>query len=107
MMNIKWMIIPAIFFCWKPVYAQDDEIIDVRNVSKITILNPGLSYEMRVGKHQTLYGQVCMNVSAYYSYSSSLGTTSGVNLDPAATLQYRFYYNPMTRFEKGRRTEMN
>jgi len=107
MLKIKWMIIPAIFFCSKPAYSQDEEIVDVRNVSKVTIFNPGVSYELKIGKRQTLYAQAFMNVTAYYSYSSALGTQSGVNLHPAATLQYRYYYNSMTRYEKGRRTEMN
>ena len=106
-MNIKWLIILSILFCSKPSYSQSDKDIDVRNVSKVTILNPGLSYELRIGQQQTLYGQACMNILAYYSYSSSLGTNSGVNLDPAAVLQYRFYYNAMKRSEKGKRTEMN
>lgn len=106
-MNIKWMIIPAIFFCWNPAYSQDDEIIDVRNITKVTILNPGLSYELRIGKLQTLYAQAFMSVSGYYSYSSSFGTQYDVNLHPSATLQYRFYYNSKTRYEKGKRTQMN
>lgn len=81
--------------------------VDVTNVAKVTILNPGLSYETRVGKFQTVYGQAFMNLSASYSYSSNLGSSSEFYFDPAATLQYRFYYNGGKRMEMEKRTEMN
>jgi hypothetical protein len=80
---------------------------DVTNVAKVTVLNPGLSYETRVGKFQTVYGQAFMNISASYSYSSSMGSSSEFYFDPAATLQYRYYYNGMKRMEREKRTAMN
>jgi hypothetical protein len=87
-------------------FCQDDEI-DVSNVAKVTILNPGLSYEARIAKFQTVYVQGFMNMSGYFSYSDALGTESKFYFDPAADLQYRFYYNGMKRFEMEKRTEMN
>jgi hypothetical protein len=90
--------------CFLAASSQD---FDATNVAKVTILNPGLSYETRVGRFQTVYGQAFMNVSAYYSYSSSMGSSSEFYLDPAATLQYRYYYNGMKRMEMEKRTEMN
>src|SRR5215213_6679834 len=86
--------------------AGSSQDVDV-SVAKVTILNPGLSYETRIGKFQTVYGQAFMNVSASYSYSSSMGSNSKFYFDPAVTLQYRYYYNGMKRMEMERRTEMN
>jgi hypothetical protein len=86
-------------------FAQKDP--DVTNVTKVTILNPGLSYETRVAKFQTIYGQVFGNTSAYFSSSSTFGTDYGIYFDPAVTVQYRYYYNGYRRMEREKRTEMN
>ena len=80
---------------------------DVTNVTKLTLLNPGISYETRIGRFQTIYGQVFANTSAYFSASSTFGTNYGIYFDPAATLQYRYYYNAYRRTEKEKRTAMN
>ena len=48
-----------------------------------------------------------MSTSIYFSYSSSLGTNSGIDLYPALSLQYRYYHNSTKRNAKGKRTEMN
>jgi hypothetical protein len=87
-------------------FSQDNKT-DVTNVTKVTIINPGVSYETRIAKFQTIYLQGFMNTSGYFSYSSSFGTESAFYFDPAAALQYRFYYNGMKRFEIEKRTEMN
>lgn len=80
---------------------------DVTNVSRLTILSPGLSYEHRIGKLQTLKVSAFMAASFGYSYSSSLGSEAYLYLDPAISLEYRYYYNFRQRSEKGKRTEMN
>lgn len=87
-------------------FSQDIQV-DVTNVTKVTILNPGISYEAKIGKFQTVYAQGFMSVSGYFSYSDALGADSKFYFDPAADLQYRFYYNGMKRFEMEKRTEMN
>ena len=96
------------FFCGIVLtgFAQENET-DVTNVTKVTILNPGVSYEARVGKFQTVYAQAFMSASGYFSYSDAMGVDSKFYFDPAADLQYRFYYNGMKRFEMEKRTEMN
>ena len=86
---------------------SQQEDVDVTNVTKITILNPGISHESRVAKFQTVYVQGFMNTSGYFSYSDALGTESKFYFDPAADVQYRYYYNGMKRFEMEKRTEMN
>jgi len=88
-------------------YSQKDINTDIRNVTKITFLNPGVSYEKKIGKLQSLYAQAFLSTSIYLGYSSSLGSTSGINIYPALALQYRYYYNAARRKAKGKRTEMN
>lgn len=80
---------------------------NVTNVTKATIISPGLSYELRVGQFQTLYAQAFMAPSFGISWSDALGTNSFFYLDPAVTLQYRYYYNYRIRSENGKRTAMN
>lgn len=87
--------------------AKAQENSDVTNVTKITVLNPGLSYEHRVGKFQTLKLSGMMAVSFGYSYSSSMGSNAFFYMDPAAVLAYRYYYNFRNRESRGKRTAMN
>jgi hypothetical protein len=88
-------------------FAQDDQPADITDVSKVTFVNPGFSYEKRVGRLQSLLGHAYISPSIYLGYSSSLGNMSSIYFDPAVALQYRYYYNSRKRSEKGKRTEMN
>ena len=88
-------------------FSQEKDASVVTTVIKVTILNPGFSYEQAVGKTQTIYGQAFLNVSGYYSYSSSLGTSSAIYLDPAFTIQYRHYYNAAKREKREKRVAFN
>lgn len=80
---------------------------DVENITRLTVLSPGISHEHRIGKFQTLYGHALMNISAYYSYSDYFGSQSDVSLDPGFVVQYRYYYNAKKRSAKGKRIEKN
>ena len=106
-MQLKTLII--LFFlatstyCFSQVKLQTD-IVDI---TKVTFLNPGISYEKRIGKFQSIVGKTFMNTSVSIGYSSSLGNRSSINFDPALTFQYRYYYNFDKRQAKGKRTEMN
>jgi Protein of unknown function (DUF3575) len=97
----------CLLFIVLPALTGISQDLGVTNVAKITILNPGFGYEMKTGKFQTLFFQAFMNTSAYAEYSSYFGYESSFYFDPAATAQYRFYYNAGQRFDKGKRTEMN
>ena len=88
-------------------FAQQDPTPEVTNVTKATFLNPGISYEKALGQRQTFYAQAFLNTSAYFSFSSALGTSAGVRFDPALTAQYRYYYNLAKRQEAGKRSELN
>ena len=88
-------------------FAQEKLQTDIVNITKATFLNPGISYEKRVAKFQSIIGQAFMNTSISIGYSSSLGNTSSIRFDPALSFQYRYYYNYEGRQKKGKRTEMN
>ena len=88
-------------------FSQDKSQSDVTDVTKATFFNPGVSYEKRIGKFQTLLANAFLNTSFSIGYSSSLGTLSSLSFDPAFILQYRYYYNYNQRQKKGKRTEMN
>jgi hypothetical protein len=95
------ILIPANCFC------QSIGNSDIANVTKITFFNPGISFEKRIKTFQSLYVQIFMNTSFSIGYSEALGNTSSLYFDPAATLQYRYYYNSAAREAKGKRIEMN
>ena len=90
-----------------PAFAQDEGSVDVESVSVLTIFNPGLSHERKIGRNQTLYGQVFMNTSIYLGYSAALGNTSDIYFEPALSAQYCYYYNAKRRSDKGKRTALN
>jgi hypothetical protein len=92
--------------------AQNDTnatVPDVTNITKLT-LHPGFAYEHRIGKHQTLYGQVFPTINFSFDFSDGIGddnSETSLTIDPALTVQYRFYYNARRRQQKGKRTELN
>lgn len=87
--------------------AQSSTDPQLQNLIKVSFLSPGLSYEQKIGRLQSLYGRVYLDPSGYVSSSSTFGTSSRLYLDPAFTIQYRYYYNARRRENKGVRTDMN
>jgi hypothetical protein len=80
------------------------------NTTDVTIVNflsPGVSYEKTIGKFQTLFGRAYASGSLNVAYSDYFGDSFYFTVDPAATLQYRYYYNYTQRRDKGKRTDMN
>jgi hypothetical protein len=88
-------------------FGQDKENSGLINMTKVTFFNPGISYEKRIAKLQSLYAHLFMNTSFSVGYSDALGNISDIRFDPAATLQYRYYYNKGQREASGKNTEMN
>jgi hypothetical protein len=88
-------------------FSQDQEKSEITNVTRVSFFSPGISYEKKIGKLQTLCARAFMSTSFYFFYSSSLGTTAGIDLYPSWSLQYRYYYNSAMRNAKGKRAEMN
>src|SRR4051794_18286175 len=82
--------------CSLQVNAQkkNDEDGDVTNVTKITLFSPGLSYEARIGKFQTIHTHALMNLlflSEQDPYADR--TDTKVYFDPSVIVNYRYYYN--------------
>jgi hypothetical protein len=88
-------------------FSQNTAATDIRDVTKLNFFDPGFSYEKRIGKLQSLTAQAFLSTSIYLGFSSSLGNTSRVDVYPALSLQYRYYYNAAKRNARGKRTEMN
>lgn len=88
-------------------FSQNETKTDIRDVTKLDFFDPGISYEKRIGKMQSLTAQAFLSTSIYVGYSDALGNTSSIDVYPALSLQYRYYYNAAKRNAKGKRTEMN
>jgi len=87
--------------------SQYDKEPGISNVTRATFFAPGISYEKKIARYQSICALAYLGTSFYFSYSSSLGTTAGINFYPTLDLQYRYYYNAAKRQAKGKRTEMN
>lgn len=88
-------------------FSQGPKEVDVTDVIKANFFDPGISIEKRIGQSQTLYGQAFFSTSIFIGYSSSLGNISSVDVYPALSVQYRYYYNGNKRAAKEKRTDMN
>lgn len=86
--------------------AQATENPQVTNVTRFTLLGPGLSYEARTGQSQTAFAHAFLGAAG--SFGEDLdGQDYEFRVDPSLVLQYRFYYNYAKRTDKGKRTAMN
>ena len=89
-------------------FSQDEENTDITNVTKVTFWSPGMSYEKRIGKFQSLYARVFISWAfSIGGSSSSDGILGDFYVDPTLTLNYRYYYNFSRRAANGKRTELN
>ena len=89
------------------LFAQETESPEVTNVTRVTFLQPGFSYELKTGRMQSLYINPYVVTISSVSYSSTFGWNAPFNFDPMLLAHYRFYYNGDKRAAKGKRTEMN
>ncbi len=89
------------------VTAVAQEAPTTASVLKIALIDPGVSYEQKIGDKQTIAIQGIIRSRISLGYSSALGTTSDIYFDPALNLQYRYYYNLEKRFTKGKYTYQN
>ena len=80
---------------------------DVEQVFKLTILSPGIGYEVPVGKFQTVFLHGYVGFNGGYSYSDAMGSSSYFYLEPTASVEYRYYYNFEKRQESGKRIAKN
>ncbi len=82
---------------------QPGSVIDI---SKVTLLMPGFSYEKVIGKFQTLQAYALYNVYSY-SKSSNGNVQTNYYFDPTIMLSYRYYCNHDRRQDLGKVTERN
>ncbi|HET6996736.1 MAG TPA: hypothetical protein VFI06_17205, partial [Chitinophagaceae bacterium] len=62
--------------------AQDQQNPDITDVSKVTFVNPGFSYEKRIAKLQSLLGHAYISPNITLAYSAALGNMSSIYFDP-------------------------
>lgn len=93
--------------CTTFIATAQERSVDVTNVTRVSFLTPGFSYEARIGPSQTLLFRAFLNASGSFMYSSSQGTDASLHLDPALGIQYRYYYNGYRRLQKGKSTAWN
>jgi hypothetical protein len=107
MRYLKTFVFILCLFIVSNCFSQESNA-DVMNVFKITILNPGISYEKAIMKYQAFYAQAFINFSATLN-DEGPEETIDINfyVDPAITAQYRFYYNFNKRANKSKRVEGN
>jgi len=95
-----------VFLLSNNLLAQDTSSV-ITNVTRITLLNPGVSFEMKTGKASTVYLHAYTTTLSSIGYSSTFGWSTQFQFDPSLSLQYRFFYNIKRRMEKGKRVEKN
>lgn len=90
-------------------FSQNKEKTETTNITKVTFITPGASYEKKAGKFQSIFFEAFASISGYMAFSTNQepGTRTGLYIAPALALQYRYYYNSARRKAKGKRTEMN
>jgi hypothetical protein len=107
-MRIQQLTLLITLLAGIPCLAQDQPpATEVTDVVKLTLLTPGIGYEKRMTAQQSLYVQGYLSLSGGVGYSSSLGWLSELYIDPSLSAEYRFYFNFLSRQERGRRTAMN
>lgn len=89
-------------------FAQSD---DVTSLVKLTLVNPGVSFERRVGRMQTIYVQPFLKTSLYLTGRSfaliPYDVTTHYYFDPAVSVQFRQYYLTRRQKRKERNHELN
>ena len=106
-MHLKIFILSILFFCTLNCFSQQKLPVDVSDITTLTFLSPGIAFEKRIGVLQTIRFHAYMNTSVFFSYSDTFGSDAGINFDPGATLQYRYYYNALKRLAKGKNITHN
>ncbi|RYY88580.1 MAG: hypothetical protein EOO15_08600 [Chitinophagaceae bacterium] len=85
-----------------------DSTAGIRDLVRVTFLNPGISYEKRIGRFQSMVVQAYGGLGFEGSDNTSpAGVRYDVYFEPGGSLQYRYYYNYNARSAAGRRTENN
>lgn len=85
-------------------FAQHDHTTDAAcSVFKLNFLMPGVSYEQRLSRQQTLYASGYINAHLFESDFNQYEFL----LAPTLNIEFRTYYGIDRRLDRGRRTAMN
>ncbi|MBL7699207.1 MAG: hypothetical protein JNK79_13665 [Chitinophagaceae bacterium] len=103
----EWEKIPVLKPGFSVKVASDKDLPCTVNVYRLTAFEPGITFEPSINKTQTALLRFYAATSFGLSFSKSQGTNTFLTFDPAATIQYRFYYNGRKRSESGKRTAFN
>lgn len=88
-------------------FSQDTSQQGIVDITRLTLVGPGIEYEKKVGQFQSLSVAAFGSIAYALGVSSSQGINQSYSIDPALGLTYRHYYNYERRTEKGKRTDMN
>lgn len=88
-------------------FSQQNKSAQTTDITKVSVIGPAVSYEKSAGHKGTVHAQAFLNLSFAFSYSSSFGANYFLYANPAAGIQYRYYYNGARRETMGKRTAMN
>jgi hypothetical protein len=80
--------------------AQPKQSAALTDLAKISLFNPGVSYEKKINSNQTLYLNTFYNPSLSLINNGFLSNTLKFVFEPSAAIQYRFYYNIPVRANK-------
>ena len=100
---ILWAVL-LLYFCQKGV-AQQSNVS--KSVTKLNILFPGLSHEMRLGNNQTVYLGFSFNPIGEYDTQYLNGKEIKYSIYPAVQADIRQFYNLGKRAGKGLNTDRN
>ena len=106
-MKNKLILIALLFTAGSALAQFDNDGAPTQNVSRVTFLSPGLSFEKSIGLTQTVLLHAFISPSYEFSKSDALGTQSRFYLDPTFDLYYRYYYNAPRRSDAGKITTLN
>lgn len=88
---IATLFFTVVFFC--PVFSQKHKRMSsdlkIDNLTKISFLFPGLSYEKKIGDRQTLLGKAFINFGGHDRRDHTL---PNLDIDPALAIHYRYYF---------------
>lgn len=76
-------------------------------VTKILFFSPGVSYELPIGKKQTLVAGAFLPPIFSFAGGADGSIISHFKINPATEIGYRYYYNGTVRQRKGKGIEMN
>ena len=99
---IKYKIVLIVFFVFNSALSQDKNFVK-KNLFKINLLSPGITYERGLNRVSTF----CFDTNFSIGLSASSSSKLKVLASPFIRGQYRYYYNIKKRELKGRNISKN